>query len=157
MISFERSFDYGQIKSIITHQRIYPFVSDDFSPAPADYRPLESEKVWHVLVKDDAEVLGLWILVPENEICWKIHTCLLPNSWGERAKQAAKLLAKWIWENTPCLRVITDVPEYNRVALKFAKEAGLAEFGVNEESFMKNGELHDQIMLGISKPKAGAL
>src|SRR5262245_35678219 len=152
MITFERTTDWETVKAIVTHPRVYPHVSDDGSPAAEQWEPIKDGLVWYVLVKDDGLILGLWVLVPENAICWKAHTCLLPAAYGAKARMAAAGLTAWIWGNTPCLRVITDVPDYNRLALKFAKEAGMEEYGVNARSYMKNKMLHDQILLGISKP-----
>lgn len=152
MISFERTFDWALIKQIFTHPRIWPHITDDGSPTAADYEPPQHEAIWYVLAKDGMTVLGIWMLVPENMACWKIHTCLLPGAWGHLGHEAALLLPMWIWEHTQCQRIITDVPDDNRLALRFAKQAGMEQFGVNPRSYMKNKTLHDVIMLGISKP-----
>lgn len=152
MIRFERSFDYELIRRIITHDKIWPHISDDGSPAPDEYQPVESEAVWYVLAFDDLEILGLWMLHPHNSICWEIHTCLLPSAWGERALIAGRMLPDWIWEHTPCRRIITNVPAYNRVALAYAKRTGMQEYGVNPASFLRAGKLWDQVLLGISPP-----
>lgn len=151
---FERSTDYGLIKGIITHPAIWNHASDDFSPTANEWEPHKSALIWYVLVKDGEDLLGLFMLVPENTICWKVHTCLLPIARGSKAKQAAEQGIHWVWANTPCLRLITDVPKYNRQASLFSRWAGMAEFGVNPKSYKKNGELQDVMMLGISKPEA---
>jgi len=158
MIHFERSFDYNLIREIITHPKIWPHVSDDGSPPPDQYRPIENEQVWYVIVRDiypDAgsqEILGCWIFHPHNSICWEIHTCLLPNAWGERAHRAGRMVVEWIWEHTACRRIITTVPSCNRLALHFALKAGLKSYGVNEASWLKDGKVWDQVCLGISPP-----
>ena len=153
MISFERTTDWPLVKKIVTHPMIYPHMSDDFAPAAEAWKPIQDESFWYVLVREEKELLGLWILHPENAICWKIHTCLLPSAHGEKARAAVKYFANWVWENTPCHRVNTDVPIYNRLAYRFAKRAGMTEYGLNPRSWMKNGRLHHQIMLGISRPE----
>lgn len=152
MIHFERSFDYPLIRAILTVPAIWRHISDDGSPAPADYQPIESELLWYVLVWDEKELLGLWMFHPHNTVCWEVHTALLPNAWGERARQAARQMTDWIWAHTPCCRIITNVPETERIALKFALAAGMEEYGRNPRSFLKDGRLLDQILLGISKP-----
>jgi RimJ/RimL family protein N-acetyltransferase len=151
-LTFERTKDYALVKEIATHPAIYPFISDDYSPSPNDFKPFEDDAIWYVLVKDGDELLGMWMFAPENAICWQVHTCLLPNAYGKRAKQAALEMANWIWTNTTCLRLITSVPEYNRQASIFARWAGMEEYGRNPESYMKTGILHDQILLGMSNP-----
>ena len=153
-MTFERSRDWKLIKAVVTHPKVYDHVSDDFSPSQDDWQPIENDAMWYVLSKDGEEVLGLWAFHPINGICYEVHTCLLPSSWGERAHTAVKELVPWVWENMPCKRVVTQVPKYNRIAFYFAKHAGLQEFGVNAKSFLKRGKLHDVIWLGISKPEA---
>lgn len=150
-MTFERTTDYMLIKAIITHPRIWEHATDDFSPSVEDWQPAQSELVWYVLVKDGDEVLGLFMLVHENAICWKVHTCLLPSAWGKRARQAAREGSQWVFQNSKCKRLITDVPEYNVLALRFATIGGMTQFGVNPKSYQKNGVLHDVYMLGISK------
>jgi RimJ/RimL family protein N-acetyltransferase len=135
---------------VLIHPQVYPHISDDGSPPAAEFQPLQSEAVWYIVVRDGDEILGLWALHPHNSICWEIHTCLLPNAWGGRGLKAAHLLPEWIWNHTPCRRLMGNVPSNNRLALRFAREAGMTEFGVNPASFLKNGRIYDQICLGIS-------
>lgn len=151
-MTFERSEDWELVKQIVTHEKIYPHVSDDFAPPAAEWEPTKHPDVLYVVARDGEEVLGLWALIPENRICMKVHTCLLPGAWGERARRAASEFIPWVWANTGCQRLNTDVPEFNRIALRFALQGGFTQFGVNPKSFKKNGKLWDQIMLGISRP-----
>lgn len=157
MITFERSFDYdGVIRRIMTHPKVYSQITDDFSPACEDFQPIEHEALWYVIVRDGSELLGLWMFHPQNTICWEVHTALLPSAWGARALQAALELPEWIWEHTPCRRIVTNVPALNRVAYHFALAAQMVEYGRNERSILKHGILQDQICLGISKPLTAA-
>lgn len=154
MITFARSQDYDLIRRILTHPRIWPYISDDGSPPVEQYQPVQHSAVWYVIVRDvrdDGEdLLGLWVFTPENYVCWEVHTALLPAAWGPKGQLAARMLPAWIWENTHCRRIVTNVPSTNRLALHFAYKAGMKIFGVNRSSFMKNGVLCDQICLGIS-------
>ena len=152
MITFERSKDYALIRQIMTHSRIWRHITDDFSPSHEDFEPIQNDAIWYVMAKKYEVIIGLWVLIPDNHICWKIHTCLLPVAWGGFGLEAALQLPEWLWEHTECVRIITEVPEYNRVALKFAKAANMQQFGVNERAYMKHGRLQNLILLGISKP-----
>lgn len=138
---------------MIAHPRVYRWVTDDFSPPAAEFQPTEHPAIWYVLAMDGEELLGMWTFVPHNGVCWEAHTYLLPGHGFRRGREAARQVAAWIWENTPCHRIITNVPRFNRVALKFARDAGMAEFAVNPRSFQKNGILHDQVLLGMSRPE----
>lgn len=161
MITFERSRDYDLIRRVLTHRLIYPHIADDSSPPVEEFKPIEHDAIWYVIVRDiDAEgsdVLGLWMFTPQNAVCWEVHTALLPRAWGERGQLAARLLPAWIWANTPCRRIVTNVPATNRLALHFAVKAGMKVYGVNEASFLKNGVLCDQVCLGINPLPTPAL
>lgn len=151
-LTFERTRDWALIKSIVTHPAIYPHVSDDFAATPEEWKATQDEGIWYIAVYEGEEVLGLFILIPQNAICWDIHTCMLPKSYGNLAWNAGLGVLQWLWKNTPCKRVVTHVPDYNRVALSFAKRCGLVCYGINPNSYMKRGKLHNSILLGISKP-----
>ncbi len=113
---------------------------------------LPNTAIWYVLAMDGEDLIGMWTFVPHNGVCWEVHTYLLPKHGFRRGREAARQMAEWIWRNTPCRRIIT-VPRFNRVALEFARDAGMEEFAVNPRSFQKNGILHDQVLLGLSRPE----
>lgn len=131
---------------------IYPYISDDGTPEPWLYKPIESEDFYYLSVLDnDQNVLGLFLVHPHNMIMFEIHTCLLPVCRGKKADEAAQLVLKWVFENTICKKLITHVPENNKPALEYAKRAGLIVEGVNRASFQKNGEVLNQVLLGITR------
>lgn len=152
-IAISRTFDGELVRQVMTHPQIWPHISDDGTAPVEEWRPADPTAVLYMVARDGEEVLGLWMLLPQNSITWEIHTCLLPNAWGPRARQAAKMMAEWIWANTPCRRLVTTVPEPNQLAKRFAVRAGMQEYGRNPASFLKNGVLHDQVLLGISRPE----
>lgn len=152
MITIERSTEHPLLSCIARHPAIYSRMCDDFSPARDEYRVPEEEHLIYLLVKLDGEPVGFFCMVPQNLVSYEVHTVLLPDIFGERALQAAKIAQEWMWRNTDCRRIWTNVPAHNRLALRFAKAAGMEEFGVNPKSFLRGGALQDQIMLGLSKP-----
>jgi RimJ/RimL family protein N-acetyltransferase len=147
---FERTHDMELVRGVMRHPKIYPHLTDDGCPPAEEFEPMDHPAVWYVRVLDGDEFLGLWVFAPENAVCWRVHTCLLPAAWGKRAREAAVQMAAWIWENTPCRRLVTTVPSHNRLALKLAEAAGMRRYGLNEKSYLKRGELRDQILLGLS-------
>jgi RimJ/RimL family protein N-acetyltransferase len=150
-VTYERTEDLELVRSIMTHPRVYPHITDDGSPAAAEFQPVNHPAIWYVLARDGDELLGLYMFIPQGAACWEVHTCLLPASWGARAAAAAAGAAAWLFERTTCRRIVTSVPSYNRLALRYAERAGMQQFGVNPRSFLKDGKLHDQVLLGLSK------
>jgi RimJ/RimL family protein N-acetyltransferase len=57
-----------------------------------------------------------------------------------------------MWQNTRCERITGGCPAFNTRALAWCKALGFKEFGINQASFQKSGQLHDLVMLGISRP-----
>lgn len=151
MFSYEPSTDAFLIRYILTHEKVYGRASDDFAPPVAEFQP-RLEGITYVLLKRDGLHLGLWALMPHSPVLWEVHTCLLPQAWGETAHEAVPGFLEWVWKSTTCKRLITSVPAFNRAALKFAKFAGMKEYGINEDGFQKGNRLHNIHMLGISRP-----
>lgn len=146
----ERTTDVELIKAIVKHKNVWPWVSDDGADFEK-YEPPIHESCYWLLVLDEGEVLGTYFLHQQNYITYEIHTCLLPAAWGKKAKQAAKQVLSWMFDNTICMKVITHIPENNEKAFVYAKRAGLTEEGVSRGSFLKDGKLLDQRLLGITK------
>lgn len=153
-LTFTLAEDVELVRRILTAPTVYGAISDDGCPAVEDFRVTVHPSILYVLVHDQAELLGCFGIYLESSTCVQIHTCLLPFAPLVRGRTmaAANGILEWIWANTTFNRVITRVPEFNRLALRFAQKAGMMLFGVNEMSYLKNGVLHDQFYLGISRP-----
>lgn len=151
MITVERSTNYSLLSAIARNPVIYSRMIDDFAPRREDYYVPEGEHLIYILVKRGGLPCGFFCFVPQNRVSYEIHTVLLPYAFGPQAIVAASLAKEWMWRNTDCRRIWTNVPVHNRLALRFAKAAGMTQFGVNEKSYLRGGALTDQILLGLSR------
>lgn len=160
MIVFERTGDMDLVRRVMTHPAVYPQIADDGCPPASEYRPSEHPAYLYLLVRRGADVLGLFAFTMQNAVTVEVHTCLLPaararlESGARISTAAARGAAAWIWANTRAQRIVTSVPAFNRLALRLAERAGMKRYGVNEKSFQKHGILHDQILLGLSRPES---
>ena len=155
-MTFERTHDLEIVGSIITHPRIWPNVIDDFSPPREEFQPSPSEAIYYVLPKEDGRVLGAICFAMLSNVVYEIHPVLLPETWWAlgKAKEATLGAMNWIWENTKCQRIVGYVPLLShRTKLRFPPKLGMAQYGVNPKSFLKNGALVDQVMFGVSRPE----
>lgn len=144
----ERTHDMALVRQIVTHPAIWPHVHEDATPD--DWAPTDHEGFMWMLVTDE-KPLGVFLLHARGVACLEMHTCLLPETWGHRAAEAAQLLAGWVFHETDCRKLITAVPAYNRAALRYAIAGGMQKEGVNRRSYLHGGEMVDQYMLGITK------
>ena len=145
-----RIFDVDLIKRTITNPKIYKYISDDFSPSMDEFQPVIHKSVIYLGAYQKGEYLGLFMLHPVNGVTMEVHTCLLPAAWGN-AKEFARIVIGWVWANTSTMRIITQVPKYNKLAKKLSLDAGMVEYGVNQSSFLKNNILHDIYLFGVSR------
>ncbi len=160
---FARCEDPEVIRLIVTEVSIYPLVSDDNAPPREECRPPLHPDLLYLMCYDGNEPIGLWLFVPENSISMEVHTYMVPKyiqrhgqafaHWDfAKNRRAAKECIEYLWANTEVQRIWTKVPAFNAAARKFAKAAGMQQFGVNPQSFLKHGQLWDVSFLGISRP-----
>ena len=152
----ERTTDPELIRYVITHESIYSHVADDGSAARDDYEPVIADQIYWLAIRDGQQVAGLFMVHPWNSATVEIHTCILPPWRGIKAREAASLVLAWIFNKTAFQKVVTHVPAPNRLAKKLALDAGFSIEGVNRKSFLKNGQLFDQAILGITKEEWSA-
>lgn len=147
--------DIEDVNRIMRHPEIYPQSIDDGCPPNAidfDAGPiLASEAMYFLAWRINGIWGGLWMFKPWNSITYEIHTCVLPTFRGRPAIREGKAAGAWMFENTPCQKVVTLVPENNRPALAYALATGLEKEGLVRQSFLKDGQLLDQTLLGIEK------
>jgi hypothetical protein len=141
------------VRTTMAHPKIYPHITDDSAVPVDEFAPIDSPYILYLTCHDGDEYLGLWMFVQTNAVMLEVHTCLLPGHGFHRARQAAIEAAEWIWENTGCQRIWTQVPRNNRIARKFAEASGMVQFGTNPQCFLKGGKLVDLLLLGISRPR----
>lgn len=128
-----------------------PSVNDDISCDDTKGIAFEllSEQLEFTGVFKDGVLSGLFMLVPINQVTAEIHTCLLPSIHGKNAMIAGRLLLSHLF--TKYQKAISWVPSPNRKALIYALKLGFQVEGVNRASFLKNGELVDQKLVGLTK------
>lgn len=124
----------------------WDWLRDDGADDKDFYFPLINEHVQWARAED----YGVFMLTRCNFVTFECHTALLQNARG-KAVEIGKAALKFAFENTPALRIITAVPENNTLALRMALKSGFTQYGINPGSFMKNGVLLSQTLLGINK------
>lgn len=139
------SNDKEAISKIYNHPKVYKWISDDCSPKP--YDPIMHESFIYLM---DETKNGVIRIEPVNSICCQVHTALMPELWGKGFEFVKNAIA-WGFQNTRYMKIITLVPEYNRLAMNLCKKCGFDEEGVIKKSFLKRWKLYDQFLFGLEK------
>jgi RimJ/RimL family protein N-acetyltransferase len=150
-MEFARTRDLTLVRSVLTHASQVRMSAEDATDV-ATWNPHDDERIWYIAARELDEVLGIFTLIPQNACCYEIHAALLPRCWGARTREALRGALAWMFANSPARRIVASIPAYNRLAIALARDAGLTRYGMNEKSFMRGGTLHDQVLVGISKP-----
>lgn len=138
------------ILSTLRNKHIYKHLTDDSCPQNPDSFCIVSDLLLYLGVYQDDEYMGLFVIHRHNYILYEVHTCLLPVAWGSSVDYAKSCIS-WMFQNTDCKRLITNVPDGNTLAIRLAQKSGMDIFGYNPSSFLKNGQLIGQTILGVSK------
>jgi RimJ/RimL family protein N-acetyltransferase len=131
------------IAKIFNHPKVYEWVSDDTCAPP--YVPDPNS----VFLMNEAKTAAVRIDHLNGVTCM-VHIGALPESWG-RVSTFVKDGVKWVFEKTRYTKIISFAPVYNKAAIFLGKRCGFKIEGTVTKSFLKNWELHDQVILGLSK------
>ncbi len=152
MITLERTTDMQIVKCIATDPRIWDAMADDHAPKREEYEPPVDGAIY-VLVKSADVIGGMFVLVPRSAVRFEIHTLLLPELTPWRKLEAAAKMRDWVFANTRCESLVTEVPTPNKAAEGFARAAGMKEFGHEPKCFLKGGILYDSVWLSMNRPR----
>jgi len=101
-------------------------------------------------VFDEEKMAGAFLIQKQNEHCYQIHGGVHPDYWG-RGPEICDVLGHALFDNTPCLKIIAIIPEFNRLMRKCVQAVGMVQEGIIKKSFLKHMKLHDQYIYGICK------
>ena len=101
-------------------------------------------------VFNNGDMAGAFLVKKLNEHCYDIHGGVHPDFWGQGAK-ICDALGRTIFANSPCLKIVAIIPEFNRLMRKCVTSIGMKQEGIITKSFLKWSRLHDQYVYGICK------
>lgn len=146
----ERTFDRELIWSIMTEPQMWETVAED-GQDPQKYVPEVEREGW-LLVYDEDDIYALYRIHAMNSTTCEIHTQVLPKHRRKRSLDTGVPVLKWIYENAPMYKkLVCWIPDIYPNVRAFAEHFGFKHEGTNRKSYMKNGELRDQWLLGITR------
>lgn len=122
----------------------YDLISDDGSAKDFDCEKLLP---YFLIVGDNS---GAIMMLPHNYVTYEQHTCI-KKEFRKKTVNIVHDVWEWVFKNTPCQKIITNVPSFNRAANIMAIRVGFKLIGINTKSFLKNGVLYNQYFYGVEK------
>lgn len=151
MIKVSRTWDAELVRDVMTRPDIWATVAED-GQFIDDYAVDCTGDCW-LEVSDDNLTVGLYNLHPENSVTLQAHIQLLPEYRLDYARPSGKKFFEWIVNEGPkqYQKLIVKIPSIYPNVRKFVEEFGLVLEGTITKSYLKNDELVDMWILGITK------
>lgn len=101
------------------------------------------------------DLIGCGLFHPDNMTTMKYHIHVLPEYRSEYAYCCGVCTIEYFIKKLPEYHKLSVViPVQHKDTYHFTKKFGFKDEGVNRKSFMRDGVLHDQYMLGITRKEA---
>ena len=143
-----RTSDVEFIKNFITGSEVFDEIKeDDFSE---DEWVPDMNSGWFVHTEED-DICGIWMAELRNGITLEVHPMILKKFRGKKAYKGAKEFFTWITKHTKYAKVNAEIATCFPNAKMFAVQCGMKIEGTIRQSFKKNGKIHDQWLLGITR------
>lgn len=120
---------------------------DDYTEASHEWPILDN--IYYLGVFHGEQLAGLFVGVAKSRIVCECHVAMLPKFW-RFTDEAYKAVIQWTRTKTAFIKLIGQTPVCNRLAVACNLRNGFKFEGVNAESFLKHGKLHDQIYFGYT-------
>jgi RimJ/RimL family protein N-acetyltransferase len=133
--------DEGLLVSLFNDSSIVDYIGDDFT---GEINKIDVEKHLFLLCGS----VGFFLLIPRSSVCYEIHTAFKEPARGERVNKYSEAMFDWLRANTDCRKIVAEIPKTNFRAKAAAIKNGFVFHGINTKSFMKNGQLIDQLIYG---------
>lgn len=115
----KRTYDALAVNAILNHPGVFPFIS-----VPG----IENIDAAAIIADEHNIALmangGCFILIFHEPGVYEIHTNFLPEARGRNAIRAAEGSVQWMFLNTDCMSIVTQVPEANRAARWLCAKSG---------------------------------
>lgn len=97
--------------------------------------------------------VGVFFLHPWNYVTYELHSMVRKENRGKMVVAGLKELGRFMFDNTPCQKIVTHVPAGNFRAKALAQLMGMELIGNNRKSLLRGGVLIDQYLYGICKQR----
>lgn len=122
-----RTFDVTTVRTLLAYD-------DEVAEALGKSDVPSTSEHYYLVCAEGEEQLGLFVFHPKSRVTYQGHANMRQSVWGKRdvTETAGKKAIAWIFEHSPCERVIARVPhEYPQVQ-DFATRIGMREIAADK-------------------------
>jgi hypothetical protein len=139
------------LQRVLTHKSVFYSAADDGIKNEGDIATpvLEDPKLIVLMPHKNTA----FIFIGVNHIMYEMHVAIIEGDTRKNGVKHAISAARWMFNNTPCQKLITYVPEVHDRSIMFAKVCGMEQKAVLQDSLLKNGKLENLVLLDATKDK----
>lgn len=143
----DRCYDVEVVRAILTHPEIYECIAEDGTPPREDFM-LQLEGIACIVGIVGSEPIGVMIYHPINGITWECHVQVLPAYREQYADEFSEKALDWAF-SLGVKKLVAQIPFLYPNVKDFGLKHGFEVEGINKQSYLKNGQIHDQWYLGL--------
>lgn len=149
-------YDIDLIRGVLLHPEILPTIIDDTWDGTACHPDTINEI--YLGVEVEGLLIGVYRLHWIGGVCLQGHAHILPSYRKEYSQKSCHAALKWLVKYVRrCHKVDCWVPFVYPNVKSFLTACGFSEQGLSRKSFMLDGQLHDQWIMGITREEMQAI
>ena len=150
MININENPNLDIVKKVLTDNSVWDGSSED-GQSIQDFNPIESDRIKYLWIEYNKNTIGVFVLFTESSSAIQAHIAIL-KGFRFLAMKCVMALFCFFLELPDCFQKLNaQIPSYNNGCIRLALASGFKQEGVNRMSIKKNGSLHDQIILGLTR------
>ncbi len=143
-------YDISLIRSVMMHEDILPTIIDDTWNGTAFMPDVDNEIYLGCVV--DGALIGIYRLHWIGGVCLQGHAHILKEYRKEYSVKSCRDVMRWLIANVArCKKVVCFVPSVYDNVKQFLAVCGFKLEGTLRKSFVLNGQVHDQWIMGLTK------
>ena len=137
----ERIYDVQVCMAVMAS--MWKEISEDDAP---EFIPDVINEYWIGIYAEG--LAGIYRIHQITSVCYQIHAFMIDRT----QKESGVIILKWCVDNIEDMqKLIAEIPVIYPNVYGFTKNQGFRDEGINRHSFTKNGKIHDQHRLGITR------
>ena len=146
--------DLLALETVWKHPKVYPWLGDDFIPdaEQVDFHPYLKDRTVRTFVCHASHMpVGVIAYRQRNSLWWQIHLGFVPGFRGALAARFVRRTLQIMFKEAGAVKITAELATNNKAALHGAALIGFKREGIIRKSIMHQGQLRDQILLGICR------
>ena len=150
MISLEPTNDMLKVRGIVTSPDIWERISDGID-SDKYYPSTDNTNQWLLVLNED-DIIGVIYVHCDTSCSIGFHP-YLREKYRDYGREMIKAFFEWFIESIPVeyVKINVIIPECFPSVINFSKKVGFKNEGVSRNSYTRNGDIFNRVMLGITR------